>query len=60
MYVLIINHGGSMRLLEINSVCAFLIKESLNRFVHIKYVGFIKGYILIELLSSISNTGWNM
>ena len=43
-------------ILEINSVCAFLIKESLNKFVHIKYVGFIKGYILIELLSSISNT----
>ena len=40
---------------DINSVCAFLIIESRNKFVHIKYVGFTYGYIFIELLSSISS-----
>ena len=45
-----------VNMLDINSVWAFLIKESLNKFVHTKYVGFTYGYTLIELLSSISNT----
>ena len=43
-------------MLDINSGWAFLFIESLNRFVHNTYVGLIYGYILIDDLSSTSNT----
>ena len=40
----------------INSEWAFLIIESLNKFVQIRYVGVKYGYTLLALRSSISNT----
>ena len=45
-----------VRIPEINSVCAFRISESLNKFVHTKYVGVKYGYTFGALLSSTSNT----
>ena len=43
-------------MLDMNSGCAFLFIESLNKFVHKTYVGFMYGYIFIDDLSSTSNT----
>ena len=45
-----------VKISDINPVCAFLIKESLNKFVQTKYVGVKYGYTLGALLSSISKT----
>ena len=45
-----------VNIFDINSVCAFLFSESLNKFVHTRYVGVTYGYIFTALLSSISNT----
>ena len=41
---------------NINSGCAFLLMESLNKLVQTRYVGLTYGNTFGELLSSISNT----